>query len=306
MRLSRTLWLWLGLVALLLSGCAGRSSAGAIAFESRQGDSSDILLLSLADQKLTTLVSDPAWDGTPAISPDGKRLAFASDRDGDPEIFVMNMDGSGLVKLTDNTAADYMPAWSPDGTRIAFVSDRTYFVPLEGGNLEVSSGLELYVMDADGRNVVRLTGDQNDVSLYPSWSPDGQKIAYMNVSNVAHIYVVDVNPENPQPRDLTPELTISAWSPRWSPDGKYIIFMGDDQTKKGIYRMDADGGNLVELTRDWPAYAVDPAWSPDGRRIVFASNPGGAVNLYTMTPDGKDIQQLTKGSGYYALPSWSR
>lgn len=305
MRLYRLLVLLLGLLILVLPACAGRP-AGVIAFESRQGDTSDILLLSLKDNRITPLVSGPAWDGTPAVSPDGKRLAFASDRDGDPEIFVINLDGTGLVQLTDNTFTDFMPAWSPDGSRIAFVSDRTYFVPLEGGTMEVSAGLELYVMNADGSDVKRLTGGKDDVSLYPSWSPDGQKIAYMNVSSAAHIYVVDVNPENPQPTDLTPDLTLSAWSPRWSPDGKYIIFMGDNQVKKGIYRVDAGGGNLTELTKDWPAYAVDPAWSPDGKRIVFASNPSGPVNLYTMTPDGRDIQQLTKDAGYYALPSWSR
>ena len=306
MRLYRLLAVLLGFIALLLPGCADGGPAGVIAFESRQGDTSDIVLLSLKDQRVTTLVSDPAWDGTPALSPDGKRLAFASDRDGDPEIFVMNIDGTGLIQLTDNTFTDFMPAWSPNGSRIAFVSDRTYFVPLEGGSLEVSAGLELYVMGADGGNVARLTGDQHDVSLYPSWSPDGKRIAYMNVSNVAHIDVVDVDTENPQPQDLIPDLELSAWSPRWSPDGKYIVFMGDNQVKKGIYRMNADGTNLTELTRDWPAYAVDPAWSPDGKHIIFASNPSGPVNLYTMTLDGQDIQQLTKDTGYYALPSWSR
>ncbi len=293
-------------ILLLVPGCANRGPAGIIAFESRQGDTSDILLLSLKDQRITTLVSSPAWDGTPALSPDGKRLAFASDRTATTEIFIMNIDGTGLAQLTDNTFTDFMPAWSPDGSRIAFVSDRTYFVPLEGGNLEVSAGLELYVMKADGSNVVRLTGDQNDVSLYPSWSPDGRKIAYMNVGTAAHIYVVNADPENPGPTNLTPELELSAWSPRWSPDGRYIIFMGDNQVKKGIYRIDAGGGNLTELTSDWPAYAVDPAWSPDGKRIVFASNPSGPVNLYTMTPEGKDIQPLTRDTGYYALPSWSR
>ena len=61
---------------------------------------------------VTALTADPASEGRPAWSSDGKRIAFASDKDGDAEIYVMNLDGSGVTKLTDNTGFDARPAWA--------------------------------------------------------------------------------------------------------------------------------------------------------------------------------------------------
>ena len=62
------------------------------------------------------------------------------------------------------TAADGIPAWSPDGKRIAFDSQR-------------SGNGDIYVMDVDGSNIVRLTSD-SDVEEWPAWSPDGRSIVY--------------------------------------------------------------------------------------------------------------------------------
>ena len=71
------------------------------------------------------LTNNPAYDGQPAWSPDGTRIAFTSDRDGRLGIYVMNADGSNPAHLTNNPASrDSDPAWSPDGKRIAFVSYR--------------------------------------------------------------------------------------------------------------------------------------------------------------------------------------
>lgn len=73
----------------------------------------------------------------------------------------MNANGSGATRLT---AGGDGPAWSPDGSKIAFWSHR-------GGNLDV------YVMNADGSAVARLTTDPAD-DLHPAWSPDGTRIAF--------------------------------------------------------------------------------------------------------------------------------
>lgn len=105
----------------------------------------------------TNLTNNPAYDQSPAWSPDGTKMAFVSDRDGNLEIYVMNVDGSEVTRLTNSPGYDAEPAWSPDGTRIAFASDRD-------GNLEV------YVMNADGSAQTRLTHTQ-DGDFAPRWEP---------------------------------------------------------------------------------------------------------------------------------------
>ena len=85
------------------------------------------------------LTHNRAYDGEPAWSPDGRKIAFQSTKriGGNREIYVMNVDGSGKRNLTRHPAMDGRPSWSPDGRRIAFVSNR-------------DGRLEAHVMNADG------------------------------------------------------------------------------------------------------------------------------------------------------------
>ena len=202
-------------------------------------------------------------DGYPSWSPDGNRIVFWSDRDGNFnfEIYVMDADGGNPQNLTNNPNLDWNPSWSPDGKRIVFDSVRD-------GNArnDFEINAEIYVMDADGQNQRRLTNHRGDDG-YPSWSPDGERIAFMSERNGnAEIYVMDADGGNQQ--RLTNHRS-DDHSPSWSPGGERIAFSSNRGGDFEIYVMDADGGNPQNLTNNhqsdgspaWfgPAFVVAPA-----------------------------------------------
>lgn len=129
-----------------------------IAYQSERDGNLDIFIMGADGSNPVNLTSHQASDEEPAWSPDGSEIVFVSDRDGpDMEIYVMEVANPGnIVRLTDNDALDDEPVWSPDGTKIAFASER-------------DGPANIYVMDADGTNVVPIVvspADDED----PAWT----------------------------------------------------------------------------------------------------------------------------------------
>jgi len=108
------------------------------------------------------LTHNPGVDGSPAWSPDGRRIACGCQRGGNFDIYLLNVDGSRERKLTKSPAVQADPTWSPDGSKIAFESKR-------------AGSSEIDVMTSNGDGVKRLTRNGS----YPSWSPDGRRIAFV-------------------------------------------------------------------------------------------------------------------------------
>ena len=184
------------------------------------------------------------------------------------------------------------PAWTlppaSSSGRIAFMSNR------DGND-------EIYVMNADGSGVTRLT-DNEETDGSPRWSPDGRRIAFdSNRDGNGEIYVM--NADGSGVTRLT-DNEAEDWFPRWSPDGRRIAFTSYRDGNDEIYVMNADGSGVTRLT-DNRANDRHPRWSPDGRRIAFDSNRDGNSEIYVINADGSGVTRLTDTEGHNAYPSWS-
>jgi Tol biopolymer transport system component len=245
----------------------------------------------LSDQvQLTSGSADSGWA---VWKPGGAKLAFDSNRaDPDPtdarainDIFKMNPDGTGVVKLTQSEDFSGDPGWSPDGSKIAFASDRR-----NGAERQ-----EIYVMDADGSNVRRVsTLPEAALSDHaPRFSPDGKRLVFTrHITDPGTSALFTVRLDGSGLRQLTPWGN-GADDADFSPSGKKLVF--EAYPNKGcfgeIYTVDSDGQHLTNITDNrCQSGSADPVWSPDGKKILFmqvhAISGGFGFGLATMNPDG--------------------
>ncbi len=226
--------------------------------------------------------SDPtAVVSMPATTHPNGRIFWTTSRDGSPgqfDLHSMFADGSSPQQLTASAGFTTEPSPSPDGKLIAFV---------DSGN-----GGDLKVMNADGTGVADL-GEQG---TYPTWSPDGSRLAF---EADAGIEVLGVFRDNPILIPLAPGSTSGRID--WSPDGTKIAFAYrfPGHTDLDIAVAGADGrGDITRVTTS-PIDDHDPAWSPTGDRIAFDRGPvSGSItdgDLYVINADGTNEAQLFDG-----------
>ena len=232
---------------------------------------------------LAVLVAATAIALVPAADSSSSHNAATSPR---PQIFVIGSNGAGETNITQSASGNDSPSWSPDGTKIAFSSNRD-------GNWEI------YVMNADGSGVTRLTTNRSADDASPVWSPDGSKIAFhTNRDDNYEIYVM--NADGSAQTNLTKESGSEDAYPSWAPDGSRIVFASEGD----LYTMRADGSQQARLTSGKTDDQF-PAWSPDGTKIALAASVGSKTYIDVVNADGTGRTRLTRG-GLEVEPRWSK
>jgi RHS repeat-associated protein len=166
-----------------------------IAFQSfRNGANYQVYVMNADGSGQTNISNSGLNDTQPSWSPDGTKIAFTRATATSSHVFVMSASGANQTQLTFTTDPlhDEQPVWSRDGLKLAFVSTRDsvidtwqetddYEIPDDDGQVftksRVKTNKEVYVMNTDGSNQIRLTNTlENDDA--PSWSANGSQIVF--------------------------------------------------------------------------------------------------------------------------------
>jgi Tol biopolymer transport system component len=235
--------------------------------------------VTVSDGSIRKLQSETSGDADwPATSITANKLAYQLSQLGKPNIWRKDLlhPQAGAVEVIASSRESWTPQYSPDGKYIAFGSDR-------GGNVEI------WLSNADGSNLVRLSNLGNAKTGSPKWSPDGSKIAFdSQKAGQSDVYVENVS--ELVPRKLVTNVA-NASTPSWSHDGKWVYFIAGG-SRGQIYRCPAEGGAALALSK---GVRWGPQESFDGKAVYFASNIAGNTVLKRVSLEGRGIETVVEG-----------
>ena len=234
---------------------------------------------------------------------DGSAMLFTAG----PEVYAVDSDGGGLRRVADTSAgAGNTTSFdiSPDGEQFVYSTCEVS----EGGGQQGPSAYEFELAVSsldDGQE--RLLTENRYFDNYASWSPNGERIAFVSTgipqgSSSREVRVYTMAADGTDRRIEAGGATAAHRLPQWSPDGEQLAFVkGEIGDIQAIYVVVADGSRDQRRLADTVSA---PSWSPDGSRIAYAKADGDEVALYTIAADGTDARRLVAIRGWqYPSPN---
>ncbi|MBV6401814.1 MAG: Protein TolB [Anaerolineales bacterium] len=225
---------------------------------------------------LTRLTGDKWDDITPAISPDGTRIAFASNRSGYWDLYLFDASNGEVTRLTDTPEYEGAPTWSPDGSFLAFEA-------------YLEDSLEVVIGPAGNpREGAILLTSSATADHSPAWSPGGRQIVFVSDGE---IILADLDKtDDTRYANLSNTADAAESHPVWSQDGTRLMWAASSQNvgRSGIY--------LWDSTRNAPAVWVAdgdyPAWNPSGDNFITTFNTPNETYLANYSLDGNLLEPL--------------
>ena len=258
-----------------------------MAFTRSDDSTEQIWMADSRDETSEPLTAGEGERGSPAVSPDGAKIAFNS-FDTNLDIVAIPLAGGPTQPLLSTSRDEQYPFWSPKGSAFVYVTNRTGRSEIWLQNTSDGSGHPIVTArDFPGYLSVEF--------LTPAISPDGTRVAYSIVSN-KHVGELWISPMaggsplrigNPAAYEL---------SPSWSPDGNWLAYFSSDLGAAKIAVGGSDSPVSLGLS---DGCENAPQWSPDGAWIACGTDKG----VVLVSPDGK--QRRTVGNRK-AFITWSR
>jgi len=261
------------------------------------------------------------YNTSPAISPQGDKIAFISNRDYYFDVFLMDaIDGKIIKKLVEgNRTPDFEElniltpglSWSPDGQKIILSAK--------------SSGYDVvYIIDVETEDTETLPIRLAEGIKSVTWSPVGTSIAFIGqTERQSDVYIYNL--ETKELLNLTNDI-FSDDDPAWTPDGKTLYFVSDrgsyfseetlpdtfkiykhDYSQKDIYSINTENLDIHRITDLPESDERFPVVNPNGKEILFISDVNGINNIYKMDlqsgdSEDNDVVPITNSlNGLYQL-----
>jgi TolB protein len=230
---------------------------------------------------------------TPAVSPDGARIAFTSYYKSNPAIYVFSTEtGRALPFYNQAASLNATPNFAPDGKHIVYSSTAA------GGDAQV------YIANVDGSDFKRITY-RRAIMMEPKVNPKtGNEILFVSGPGPQQIYKMDMSGTG---IEMVSPGGGEASNPAWHPDGQHMAFAwtrGFATGQFNVFVMDIISRQYNQLTHD-EGRNENPTWAPDGMHLVFQSNRRGGFQIWTMLADGTEVKQLTT-QGHNYMPVWGK
>jgi Tol biopolymer transport system component len=210
----------------------------------------------------------------------GGRRRGAWDYEPMMDIFVSRRDGSDLVNLSNTYGYDAEAAYSPDGSKIVFSSTRTGYVANADGsyapvdeNVPPENYGEIYIMNADGTDVRRLT-EWPGYDGGPFFTPGGERIVWRHFDEngeIAEVYTMRLDGSD---RLQLTNMGAMSWAPYFHPSGEYAIYTTNMHgfSNFELYIVDRLGEKEPVRVTDAEAFDGLPVFNPDGRHLTWTAS----------------------------------